>query len=91
MCKNADEVYEKMKCPDCNEEMCFGPPHKCKNPKQTSDLLPCPFCGGDAGVIGGTEYSMFYTVSCNSCCITRPVFGMTRKQEAIDSWNERTA
>lgn len=58
------------------------------------ELLPCPFCGGDAMLTGGARGSanVFY-VSCNSCNAIGEKFGSKFedevKQQARDAWNKR--
>ena len=68
-------------------------------------LRPCPFCGGEAGVVKGSLYSLSmahpfqFSVSCKrvEMCMGRAgadEFGVLAcnfptKQEAADAWNSR--
>ena len=59
-----------------------------------SELLPCPFCGNEALLLGGGEYEGIqqgYTVECHNCSATTAYFGADNMQEAIEAWNTRTA
>lgn len=57
-----------------------------------SELLPCPFCGGEAYIIGytGTRECRrinYYTVRCRKCmCET---WENDTEAEAIEAWNTR--
>ena len=49
----------------------------------SSNLKPCPFCGGEAEFY---EFTCFW-VSCKDCwCET---FTYDTKQEAVEAWNRR--
>jgi len=48
------------------------------------ELNKCPFCGGDAEVIGRKKIR----VICKACKASSPIF--TLKSLAISYWNERT-
>ena len=57
-----------------------------------SELLPCPFCDGEArllggGIIDGIERG--YTVECHDCHASTKRFGADNAQEAIEAWNTR--
>lgn len=56
------------------------------------ELKPCPFCGGEANIIGGkTDAYTFYYVIC-SVCNTRSgdVFkGLEGEKKARETWNRR--
>lgn len=57
-----------------------------------SELLPCPFCGNEALLLGGGEYEGIqqgYTVECHNCSATTAYFGADNMQEAIEAWNKR--
>lgn len=58
----------------------------------TDDLLPCPFCGGQARVesIGpsGGDYEATYYVQCSACQVTTDQ--ADAPQHVIDAWNRRT-
>lgn len=49
-----------------------------------NELLPCPFCGGEAAIyeeiLGG------YIVQCHECC---GQIGIMTKERAIAAWNTR--
>ena len=57
-----------------------------------SELLPCPFCSGEArllggGIIDGIERG--YMVECHDCHASTKKFGADNAQEAIEAWNTR--
>lgn len=62
--------------------------------KAEFDLLPCPFCGGEARVI---HSDISYSVRCSACGIGifRPRIGESEwcafctKEEAAEAWNRR--
>lgn len=55
----------------------------------TSELLPCPFCGGEAEIL--TAESMhggyLFGIMCNDCRSRGDVFDT--EAEAIEAWNTR--
>ena len=62
-----------------------------------AELLPCPFCGGEAYTYTATNTEKgitrkFWLVHCKKCAINYPL--LTKKcfeeQEAIECWNTRT-
>lgn len=54
----------------------------------TIDLLPCPFCGGEAlGTLHGLEAS--WSVACFQCDAAMPYVGCT-EAEAAAAWNRRS-
>lgn len=62
--------------------------------QQARELLPCPFCGGDAERIdfgpGDTENDGGSCIACKRCQASGPVeFGF--KENFIANWNRRTA
>ena len=54
-----------------------------------SELLPCPFCGGEAETL--TAESMndgyLFCIMCNDCCSRGDVYD--NEAEAIEAWNKR--
>ena len=56
-----------------------------------SDLLPCPFCGGEARVERDSFGGLFYMGCLNDECMGFIGLGWTYKneEEAIESWNRR--
>ena len=55
------------------------------NDKQV-ELVPCPFCGGDAERMHNVFGSTYY-VECNRCRATTKV--CTRMTDAVKAWNRR--
>ena len=57
-----------------------------------NELLPCPFCGGEASVFLDANTilgQIMYKVHCkNGCCSQNSLF--FNKQECFDAWNTRT-
>lgn len=55
-----------------------------------SDLLPCPFCGGEAETLTAESMHVGYLfgIMCNDCCSRGDVYGT--EAEAIAAWNNRT-
>ena len=57
---------------------------------ESNKLLPCPFCGGEAGMDAdkiGKGKELYY-VYCKNDCITQYGYSYS-KEEAIQSWNTR--
>lgn len=54
------------------------------------ELLPCPFCGGEAK-INRMPHLWEYSVQCNDVdCIVHPeTEGYEKREEAIEAWNTR--
>ncbi len=52
-----------------------------------SELKPCPFCGGEALLLG--SYERGYFVECNDCFAKTSNFGSEGKAESIVAWNTR--
>lgn len=54
-----------------------------------SELLPCPFCGGEAELVDFDLDSCF--VECRKCRASQPVLWpkSTSRQDAIAAWNRR--
>lgn len=58
-----------------------------------TNLLPCPFCGGEAVRLGvmdntrNTQKKGYRYFGCRKCCVVS-FSGMT-EAEAIDAWNRR--
>lgn len=59
---------------------------------KNKDLLPCPFCGGEADIVGDwkTNYSDYYQVFCENCGVSQTGQDYEAEQEAIEAWNRRT-
>lgn len=56
--------------------------------KTTTELLPCPFCGGEATKMSyGTEDDLFWWVECRECNAT--IDNRATSAEAIAAWNTR--
>lgn len=51
-----------------------------------SELLPCPFCGGEAEINGANKYG--WSVWCKKCHSNNN-WGHATEQGAIDAWNTR--
>ena len=53
-----------------------------------TQLVPCPFCGGSAGLVDLTEYQgPCYVVRCRSCGCKTPA--MLEKRLVRSIWNKR--
>jgi Lar family restriction alleviation protein len=50
-----------------------------------TELKPCPFCGGEAEMIGGSGGS--YWLVCSGCSICSPMYNTSKA--AIEAWNRR--
>lgn len=60
-----------------------------------SELLPCPFCGGDPTLIVGSVAFNDYEVQCDTCGFSGPNFGALDqepfpREDAVRHWNTRT-
>lgn len=56
-------------------------------PNVLPELLPCPFCGGEASI----DYQPFsIVVSCDDCGVARKTLCESGEEEAISEWNRRT-
>ncbi len=65
----------------------------------TDELLPCPFCGGEAqeyATMGTAEFAPYsserdtkWCVSCRDCDCTKGESLDYTEEEAIKSWNTR--
>ena len=65
---------------------------QCKE-KYTDDnrqVLPCPFCGGEAVIIENYTGNEGY-VECPHCHIGTQVYEYRELQEAIEAWNKRVS
>ena len=59
--------------------------------KETIDLKPCPFCGGEAKIIEEHDIMIgetFYFCECVDCTATI-LGGKVEEKEAIKMWNRR--
>ncbi|MBQ8603888.1 MAG: Lar family restriction alleviation protein [Oscillospiraceae bacterium] len=52
---------------------------------KTSELRPCPFCGGEGKY---QKYDIWHTVECKECRAVAAVY--KTREEAITAWNRRT-
>ena len=53
-----------------------------------TQLAPCPFCGGMAGLVDMTEYhGPCYVIRCHDCGCKTPA--MLEKRRAKSVWNKR--
>lgn len=52
--------------------------------KEPPELLPCPFCGGDAG---DTYYQLGWFIFCKHCSASTEV--TNAKARAVEAWNRR--
>lgn len=65
-------------------------------PDKKPELLPCPFCGGEAEVIinkskeGQTSDVHCSLCSCRKVLLKHPSYEGNIEQDAIDNWNTRT-
>lgn len=63
-------------------------------------LLPCPFCGGDAAIRGGSREGGYCVVCMNVGCFcalgegydrdAMPDHSFATEEEAAEKWNRRT-
>lgn len=61
----------------------------------SEELKPCPFCGGEAEIISGSEFRDFvsepidelFFVKCSKCYVPTALF--PSPQEARKAWNRR--
>lgn len=78
-------LYDCGECPDC--DAAFGKPRP--------ELLPCPFCGGEAqryDIEGDItdENAGGSGIKCRSCHATTALH-FDRKENLVSSWNDRAA
>ena len=52
----------------------------------TEELKPCPFCGGEAEIVGD-DY-MEWIAECVECCASSMTYAT--EAEAVEAWNTRT-
>ena len=61
--------------------------------KKASELLPCPFCGGEAKFITGSPFIWEHAVACGECgTATRMIGGVTpsmARNRVAQVWNTR--
>jgi len=60
----------------------------------TPEILPCPFCGGEAGLgtSGITQGKQYYFVNCINCLVSNNLIADMQifdKCSAIEHWNKR--
>lgn len=59
-----------------------------------TELLPCPFCGGEAKLYsvgtGSPHYGHYHQVVCQGCLTASGAY-WSGEQSAIDAWNTRAA
>lgn len=58
-----------------------------KNTATTTELKPCPFCGGDAKPLNGWMTCEVYCTVCGA----RTFIVHNTVQDAIDHWNRRVS
>ena len=51
----------------------------------TENLKRCPFCGGEASLVDGSDSGVF--AGCSNCCSCTEFF--KTKNEALKAWNSR--
>lgn len=51
----------------------------------TEQLKHCPFCGGEASIVEGSDSGVF--AGCSNCCSCTEFF--KTKNEALKAWNAR--
>jgi len=63
----------------------------CTSPAERIVMLPCPFCGGDAGVGRCYQGGGYYFVNCTECnASTDQLSGFPfTKKDAVELWNKR--
>ena len=52
-----------------------------------TELKPCPFCGGEAGIMRYNHIKKVSFCFCTSCKAKMP--NMLTREEAIEAWNRR--
>lgn len=55
---------------------------------KNKELLPCPFCGGEAFAVTGIVDEGIRQIMCRKCYAKTTVY--RTKKEAITAWNTRT-
>lgn len=77
---------------DCELVYQHGVEKSCLHFKNKAvELLPCPFCGGEAKVIYDDAGKWFYIACVNDeCPIVAQGMWHTDMQKAIEEWNTRT-
>lgn len=56
---------------------------------RTTELLPCPFCGGEARMLG-TKERWFNPACSNAECGCEWTDSYATEAEAVEAWNKRT-
>lgn len=71
----------------------LGHSPNCTNSERTSnELLPCPFCGGEAEIVHTPKVIPYepWWIRCSLCEVTTPKYkSETAKADAIAAWNRR--
>lgn len=55
----------------------------------TENLLPCPFCGGEAEMSINDDYTGSVFIACKICGISTDTYHPSDKSDAIAAWNRR--
>ena len=55
-----------------------------------AELLPCPFCGGEATVSYNTAYGFIPWCDNSNCILNELTNGYETEAQAIKAWNTRT-
>lgn len=72
-----------------NHDFEYPPPKATPEPVPSKDLLPCPFCGGEAEIIRVGDRCQSAQVGCTECSCT--LESCDEGERSGWSWNTRTA